>query len=357
MYRAYWTGRGSSRLYWASTCARCSGVSFWAFRIGVPGRNCIRNQVAVATMNSTTRAFARRLSVYLSIPTPYTGVPREIGESALRVATESLAKILSPISCGLLLSLYLHILPVGATEGVVRVVLEIGLLKAGQRLEVQRDSRSLFDQDLLRLQHVLHAKLQVRGGLGFLDEPVIFLVVERRVVVRGVRKVEVHEGHRVIVVADPAVGEADLVVLRHYLVQRGVEGHDLHVDVDPEVLFVLVLKVGRDVPARAAVIHEHRQLGLIASQLLDPLLPELPRGLYVLGHEISVGLPEGLVTGAWVDRRRDEAVSGQRAILENIIGETLPVETDHQRLADVEVGQLRHLLVQPSILGGGQRKL
>src|SRR5215211_3627412 len=353
MYRAYWTGRGSSRLYWASTCARCSGVSFWAFRIGVPGRNCIRNQVAVATMNSTTRAFARRLSVYLSIPTPYTGVPREIGESALRVATESLAKILSPISCGLLLSLYLHILPVGATEGVVRVVLEIGLLKAGQRLEVQRDGPSLFNQDPLRLQHVLHALLQVGCRLGFLDEPVVFLVVEGGVVVRRAREVAVHEGHRVVVVALPAVGEADLVVLRQHLVQRGVEGHDLHVDVDPEVLLVLVLKVGGQVSASAAVVHEHRQLGLLSTQLLDPLLPQLPRRAYVLGHEIAVGFPEGLVTGARVDRRRDEAVSGQRAILENIIGEALPVETDHERLTDVEVVQLRHLLVQPSVLGGG----
>src|SRR5215218_1306593 len=159
----------------------------------------------------------------------------------------------------------------------------------------------------------------------------------------------------VVVVADPAEGVVDLVVLRVHPVQRGIEGHDLHVEVGPQVLFVLVLHVGRYVPLEAVIAEEHRQLGLLTN-LFDPLLPELPRRTYVLGHEVAVGLPEGLVTGSGRDRRRDVAVGGQRAVLEYLLGEGLPVEADHERLADVEVVQPRRMLVKPPVDGERQRE-
>src|SRR5919112_240730 len=346
MYRAYWTGRGLSRLYSSPTCASCSAVSFSAFCMGEPGRSCMRNQVAVVTMNSTMTAFSRRLSMYFSMPSPHRG-PEDCGRTNPLLRDSAAIRVL--------LSLYSRVLPVGAAEGVVPVVLEIRLPHAGEHREVHGDSSSLLDQDLLRLQHVLHAQLQVRCGLSFLYEPVVFFVLEERVVERRVREIEVHEGHRVVVVTDPAEGVVDLVVLRVHPVQRGIEGHDLHVEVRPQVLFVLVLHVGRYVPLDAVIAEEHRQLGLLAN-LLDALLPQRLRRIHVLGHEVAVGLPEGLVTGSGRDRRRDEAVGGQRTVLEYLLGELLPVEADHDRFADVEVVQPWRLLVKPPVDGKGQRE-
>src|SRR5215210_1054609 len=340
MYRAYCAGRGLSRSYWASICASCWSVSFSACFIGEPGRSCMRNQVTEAMMNSTTRALTSRLKMYLSIPPPQQvrgkGRSGFSSESRISLSRNSLLWPLCPTSLRLS-SRYLRVLPVVAAEGVRRVALEVGLLQSGPHLEVHGDGTSLVDQDLLRLEHVLHALVQVGCGLGFLDEPVVLLVLEKGVVERRVREEEVHKGHRVVVVADPAEGVADLVVLSVHPLQRGVEGHCRHLKVGTQVLFVLVLHKGRQIPVEVGVTEEHLQLGCLTTQLLYPLLPELPRRLYVLGHEVAVGLPEGLVTGAGVDRRRDEAVGGQRAVREYLLGEGLPIEADHDRLANVEV--------------------
>src|SRR5215208_586455 len=51
-----------------------------------------------------------------------------------------------------------------------------------------------------------------------------------------------------------------------------------------------------------------------------------------------------------------EIVGGQRAVLEYLLGERLPVEADHERFADVEVVQPWRMLVQPPVDGKGQRE-
>src|SRR5215204_304707 len=133
MYRAYWTGRGLSRLYCSATCASCSGVSFSEFCMGEPGRSCMRNQVAVVITNSTTTAFTRRLSVYFSMPSPHRG-PEECGRANPLLRDSAAIRVLLS-----LLSLYSRVLPVGAAEGVVPEVLEVRLPHAGEYREVHGD--------------------------------------------------------------------------------------------------------------------------------------------------------------------------------------------------------------------------
>src|SRR5918997_1409653 len=214
MYRAYWTGSGLSRLYWASTWASCSGVSFSAFWMGEPGKSCMRNQVVVAMMNSTTKAFTRRLSVYFSMPPPQR-VPERGGRAGAQKGRRSPPDKTSssPSQWAVrLLALDARVLVVVAPKGVRRVALEVRLLHAGDRIKEHGDRPGLLDQTPLGLEHHLHALVDIRLRLGAFDEPVVLLVLEKRVVERRVREVEVEERHRIVVVPDPAEGVVDLVV-------------------------------------------------------------------------------------------------------------------------------------------------
>src|SRR3712207_2357195 len=105
-----------------------------------------------ATTEIYTLSLHDALPIYFSMLSPHRG-PEECGRANPLLRDSAAIRVL--------LSLYSRVLPVGAAEGVVCEVLEVWLPHAGEHREVHGDRCGLLDQDLLRLQHVLHAQLQV----------------------------------------------------------------------------------------------------------------------------------------------------------------------------------------------------